>query len=103
MAARAEETIEVGSQNANATTTAKPATVAVRRSNRATKPTTRSQEKASRYNEEDKETGATEPTEKNRDGGAAKTYLQKILEIVAHSRTEIQDLKQMYEASKQEN
>lgn len=124
MAARAEESIVVGSQNSNTTTIAKHATVASNRSNRATKPTAKIQEKANRDAEDDGESGTPEATEKSRDGGAAKTYLQKILELVAHSRTEIQDLKQMavaqsdtigsqeglirglseqYEASKQEN
>ena len=93
MAARAEESIVVGSQNSNATTVAKPATVASRRSNRATKPTAKIQEKANRDAEDEGESGTPEATEKSRDGGAAKTYLQKILELVAHSRTEIQDLK----------
>ena len=88
MADGAEDAIVVGSQNSISTTIAK------RRSTRVTKPTAKIQEASDRPVAEDGEATATDANEKGRDG-PAKTYLQKILELVVRAQTEIQNLKQI--------
>ncbi|KAK6860960.1 hypothetical protein PG995_004596 [Apiospora arundinis] len=88
MADGAEDAIVVGSQNSISTTIAK------RQSTRVTKPTAKIQEASDRPVAEDGEATATDANGKGRDG-PAKTYLQKILELVVRAQTEIQDLKQI--------